>query len=318
MTYIILWLGAIVAANYTTAMFGPTISVVNSFLLIGLMLTTRDKLHLKWEDNGLKVKMGLLIATGGLLSYLTQPKTGVVAIASIVAFTVSETVDSVVFQYTKSINKSNTVSAFVDSIIFPLMAFGSFMPLIFIGQFLSKTLGGYVWYLVLKRKFWALTFAVFLFSATANAADVNVQALKRNGDVLYTAENNVRGLAFAFVDFSKNSAYGEWAVTPKFFKVNPTVQMEFGYPNTPTVGLFGADWNGLQLLYRTDKKMQITYIWFMTKGRLQLDGFIDVTRDSVIAQPQVWYAVAKSMYVGGELEVFNKDVTPAIGVKLNF
>lgn len=317
MIYVILWLGAIVAANYTTAVFGPTISVVNSFLLIGLMLTTRDKLHLKWEDNKLKVKMGLLIATGGLLSYLTQPKTGAIATASIISFAVSETVDSVVFQYTKSVNKSNTASAFVDSLLFPVIAFGSFMPLIFIGQFLSKTFGGYAWQLVLKRKFWVVVPGLFLFN-TASAADADIQTLKQDNAVLYTVENRVRNLAFAFVDLSKNSVYGETTVTPKIFTVNPTVQIEFGYPNIQTVGLFGADWNGLQLLYRTDKKLQITYAWCVVKGKLQFDGFIDLTKNSVISQPQMWYALDKSTALGGELEIFNDKVTPAVGLKIEF
>lgn len=320
MFYVLIWLAAIVAANYTTALFGPTVSVANSFLLIGLMLTTRDKLHLMWEENGLKFKMGLLIATGGLLSYITQPSTGSVAIASVIAFAVSETIDSIVFQYTKSVNKSNVASAFADSLIFPMIAFGSFMPLIFAGQFLSKTLGGYVWNLILKRRFLVIAASLFIFG-TAHAADIDVQALKREHDVVYTVENNVRDLAFAFIDLSKDTAYGEVVVTPKLFSVTPTAQVEFGYSKSfdiPTVGLFGADWNGLQVLYRTDKRLQVTYVWFVVRDRWQFDGFIDITKNSVISQPQVWYSITKSLALGGEMQIFNDNIAPAVGAKARF
>lgn len=149
---IILWLFAIVGANLSIGHFGPEVSIINAFLLIGLGLTTRDHLHRKWEGKHLKVKMGLLIASGGLLSYLTQPGVGRIALASVVAFAISEVIDAIIFHRTKSINKSNAVSGFVDSVLFPTLAFGGFPVLIILGQWVAKFGGGYLWSLALNVK----------------------------------------------------------------------------------------------------------------------------------------------------------------------
>jgi hypothetical protein len=54
------------------------------------------------------------------------------------------------------INGSNVVSSGVDSLIFPTLAFGQLMPVIVIGQFAAKVLGGAVWFFiiaVLKNRF---------------------------------------------------------------------------------------------------------------------------------------------------------------------
>ena len=40
----------------------------------------------------------------------------------------------------------------VDSILFPTIAFGSFLPLIVLGQFAAKVGGGFVWSLLLNRR----------------------------------------------------------------------------------------------------------------------------------------------------------------------
>ncbi|HEX6384492.1 MAG TPA: VUT family protein, partial [Anaerolineae bacterium] len=48
------------------------------------------------------------------------------------------------------IKGSNVPSALVDSLIFPTLAFGSFLWPIVLGQFAAKTLGGFVWSLVFR------------------------------------------------------------------------------------------------------------------------------------------------------------------------
>jgi len=47
------------------------------------------------------------------------------------------------------VNGSNVVSAAVDSVVFPTLAFGSFLPWVILGQFLAKVAGGAVWSLIL-------------------------------------------------------------------------------------------------------------------------------------------------------------------------
>lgn len=55
-----LFLSAIVGANLISAHFGPGASIYNAFFLIGLTLTTRDRLHDLWGRNRFR-NMALLI-----------------------------------------------------------------------------------------------------------------------------------------------------------------------------------------------------------------------------------------------------------------
>jgi len=141
------------AANLLVLAFGPAISPVNSFVLIGLDLALRDWLHMR-----LKVwQMGLLIGVSGLITYLLNPAAGQVAIASAVAFTCAALSDWVAFARLRGrwlfrANGSNLVGAAVDSVIFPTLAFGVLMPQIVLMQFVAKVAGGAVWSFVLNRR----------------------------------------------------------------------------------------------------------------------------------------------------------------------
>lgn len=156
MIYIILYLVAIVIANLTVAAFGPSMIIVNAFLFIGLDLTARDHLHDAWRGNRLLPKMVGLIAAGSLLSWVLNRNAGPIALASFVAFASAASVDGIAYQLLGKyprwlrINGSNVPSALVDSIIFPTLAFGSFLWPLVLGQFLAKTLGGFVWSLIFR------------------------------------------------------------------------------------------------------------------------------------------------------------------------
>ncbi len=150
---ILLYLAAIVGANLLAARFGPSVTVVNAFLFIGLDLTSRDSLHEKWHGKGLLWKMGLLVATGSALSWVLNRNAGKIALASLVAFAAAGVVDAVVYEFARRrgvgkirrINESNIAAAAVDSILFPTIAFGGFLPLITLGQFAAKVFGGAIW-----------------------------------------------------------------------------------------------------------------------------------------------------------------------------
>lgn len=150
-----MYLLAIVLANLTLVYFGPTWSIVNAFLFIGLDLTARDKLHDAWHGKQLILKMSALIAAGSLLSYALNRNAGQIAIASFVAFAAAGLIDSIIYQLLGKyprwlrINGSNVPSAAVDSIIFPTLAFGGFLPLITLGQFTAKVLGGAFWSVII-------------------------------------------------------------------------------------------------------------------------------------------------------------------------
>lgn len=154
MIYPVIYIAALVAANLLVAFIGPWFSVVNSFVLIGLDLTLRDKLHDKWDGNPLKI--GALIAVAGAISYLLNPASGQIAIASVVAFCLSMAADSFVYQklknqpWEKRTTGSNLAGAAVDSVTFPTIAFGGLMPEIVAMQFASKVVGGFIWTKIIK------------------------------------------------------------------------------------------------------------------------------------------------------------------------
>ncbi len=156
MIYSLIFVLSIVVANLTVATFGAWFSPINAFLLIGLDLSLRDKLHDKWNGNPLKI--GLLIAISGVVSYLINPATGMIAIASVTAFCLSMIADAFVYQRLLSkswmikSNGSNIAGAGVDSIAFPTIAFGGLMWQIVLMQFVAKVIGGLIWSKVLNEK----------------------------------------------------------------------------------------------------------------------------------------------------------------------
>lgn len=153
-----LYLAAIVAANLIVARFGPQATVLTAFLLIGLDITARDRLHEAWHGRGLWPKMAALIAAGSLLSWGVNARAGPIALASFVAFATSSLADTLTYHLLRQrawmvkVNGSNLVSAAVDSVIFPTLAFGLLLPLVVLGQFVAKVAGGALWAAALRRR----------------------------------------------------------------------------------------------------------------------------------------------------------------------
>lgn len=144
---------AMTLANLSVATFGPAISPINAFFLIGLDLALRDWLHVRlrvWQ-------MGALIAATGALTYVLNPAAGQIAIASACAFTAAALVDWGTFARLRGswmfrANGSNVAGAAVDSLLFPTIAFGALMPHIVAIQFVAKVAGGAVWAWLIGRK----------------------------------------------------------------------------------------------------------------------------------------------------------------------
>ena len=153
---IIIYLAAIVSANLLILEFGPSVSILNAFFLIGLDLSLRDYLHDCWEKN-LKRNMGLLICAGSGLTILLNLEALQIALASATAFGISALLDSLVYHKLKThpylvrSNSSNLLGSLTDSMIFPVLAFGGFPILIIAGQFAAKLLGGFLWSLGINR-----------------------------------------------------------------------------------------------------------------------------------------------------------------------
>lgn len=151
LAFICLYLGAIVLANFSVLWFGQWATIANAFLFIGLDLTTRDRLHEAWRGKHLRRNMALLILAGSALTLALNFAAWRIALASVVAFAVAAVVDTVTYQRTHSITKSNAWSAAFDSLLFPTIAFGSFLPLVTLGQWLAKVAGGWLWMRILRR-----------------------------------------------------------------------------------------------------------------------------------------------------------------------
>lgn len=154
---VIIYISAICAANLLVAKFGPAVTPINAFLLIGLDMAIRDMKHEQWQGKNLMQRMLLMICAAGILSYLINPASGIIAIASLLAFILSSTVDAAVYQLMikrrvmiKS-NASNVSGAAVDSVAFPLIAFGALTPSIVLFQFSAKIIGGIVFSMIIIK-----------------------------------------------------------------------------------------------------------------------------------------------------------------------
>lgn len=144
---------AMVTANLLVWWLGPWFSPINAFLLIGLDLTLRDVMH----DRLTKWQMLAVILVGGAITWGVNPAAAKIAIASAVAFSASAMADWLAYTLLRSkpwlvrSNGSNVVGAAVDSVIFPTLAFGGFLPHIVAMQFAAKVGGGAVWAWLLTR-----------------------------------------------------------------------------------------------------------------------------------------------------------------------
>ncbi len=102
---VLIYITAIVLANLSVAHFGPWVSPINAFLLIGLDL---------W------IKMLALIVGAGIISFVLNPASMIISIASVVAFVCAGLVDAFVYQRLISkdwmikSNASNASGAAVD------------------------------------------------------------------------------------------------------------------------------------------------------------------------------------------------------------
>jgi len=154
---VFLYIAAAVAANLLVARLGPWSSPVIAFFLIGMDLSLRDYLHERWAARGLAARMGALITAAGAISYLLNPASGMIAIASVTAFCAAALVDGAVYQvlirrhFLVRSNASNAVGALIDSLLFPTIAFGALLPAIIALQFTMKVGGGFLWSLALRR-----------------------------------------------------------------------------------------------------------------------------------------------------------------------
>src|SRR5690625_25078 len=154
------YIAALTLANISVAHFGMWSTPLNAFLLIGFSCVARDALHGMWGGRLERaVKMLLLIVTAGLLSLVVHADAGRIALASTVAFVVSETIDwfaySLLYKrhFLVRSNGSNIFGNISDSILFPIIAFGTVpgVAAVMGVQLFAKRFGGFLWSLLINR-----------------------------------------------------------------------------------------------------------------------------------------------------------------------
>lgn len=158
---ILIYAAAMTLANLSIAHFGPWVSPINAFVLIGLDLALRDWLHVRlkaWQ-------MLALIGASGALTYAMNPGAQHIVIASAAAFTLAALVDWQAFarmsgSWMRRSLGSNVVGAVVDTAVFSALAFMLLAPnpkpLEVVAQIaglqlLAKVAGGSLWAWVLDR-----------------------------------------------------------------------------------------------------------------------------------------------------------------------
>jgi queuosine precursor transporter len=276
----LVFLAAIVVANLTVAHIGPAATVPVAFALIGFTLTVRDRLHDRWQGRGLALRMGGLIAAGGLASWLVNADAGRIAVASMVAFLAAESADAVVYHrlrhlpWLRRANGSNGVSAMVDSLVFPTIAFGALMPLVVLGQYVAKVAGGALWaWFLARRRAVAVAASMLVLALPVSGQVVNVSAAGLRTPYgteavaeLYAAAAPVAGLRpYAIASFS------EWG--------NPVVVTQVAlpvlarYPVLASVesGATWYPWGGYQAKWTAS-----TTVVYLLPARFRLYGVASV------------------------------------------
>lgn len=158
---VLIYAAAMTVANLSIAHYGPWISPLNAFVLIGLDLALRDWLHMRlraWQ-------MLALIGASGLLTYALNPGAQHIVIASAAAFTLSALVDWQAFSrisgsWLRRSMGSNVAGAVVDTAVFSALAFVLLSPnqkplevvaQIAALQLAAKLAGGSLWAWALSR-----------------------------------------------------------------------------------------------------------------------------------------------------------------------
>lgn len=161
--FVLIFLTAIVAANLSISHFGPKAAIWNAVLLVGLDLTTRDRLHDYWKGHLVR-NMGALIVTGSVLSYLlgvalgSGPHVARIAFASCVAFAVAASADTLVYHWRRRAswsdrsNESNLAGAAADSLVFAALLPYPFSWAFVLTLWSAKVAGGYAWSLLLRKR----------------------------------------------------------------------------------------------------------------------------------------------------------------------
>lgn len=154
-----IYLLAFVLSNFIVLYFGSVGLIFTALFLIPFDFVMRCLFHETWKGFELIVKMILLVIAAGIITYLINYDTKLIAFASIFGFAGAQVVAGMFYQlniekdYLIKVNGSDAVGIMFDSIVFQMIAFGAVNWTIFLSQFTLKIIGGLLWYWVIFVKF---------------------------------------------------------------------------------------------------------------------------------------------------------------------
>ena len=153
-----IYLIAFTLANFIVLWYGNVGLIFTALFLIPFDFVMRCLFHETWKGKELVLKLGALVFTASMLTFLINRNTLNIAIASSCGFVCAQIVAGIFYQffinkpYFIKINGSDAVGILVDSLIFQIIAFSVILPEITISQFLLKIGGGLIWYWILFVK----------------------------------------------------------------------------------------------------------------------------------------------------------------------
>jgi uncharacterized PurR-regulated membrane protein YhhQ (DUF165 family) len=153
-----LYLLAFVLSNFIVLCFGAKGLIFTALFLIPFDFVMRCMFHETWKGKELILKLGALVFTASVLTFLINRDTLSIAIASSVGFILAQLFAGVFYQffinrsYFIKVNGSDAIGILVDSLVFQLIAFSVILPEITISQFILKIIGGLFWYWIIFVK----------------------------------------------------------------------------------------------------------------------------------------------------------------------
>jgi uncharacterized PurR-regulated membrane protein YhhQ (DUF165 family) len=153
-----LYLLAFVLSNFIVLYFGAKGLIFTALFLIPFDFVMRCMFHETWKGKELILKLGALVFTASVLTFLINRDTLSIAIASSVGFISAQLFAGIFYQffinrsYFIKVNGSDAVGILVDSLVFQLIAFSVILPEITVSQFILKIIGGLFWYWIIFVK----------------------------------------------------------------------------------------------------------------------------------------------------------------------
>lgn len=141
-----------IIANLMVSLFGPWITPLNALFLISADMVIRDRIQFK----GGFVWSIVACVIAGISTVLINQSAGMIAIASMLSVIIAGIGSAIVFEfksgcfYSKSF-PANVVAAAIDSVAFPIIAFGHLMIEVTVAQFIAKTIGATIILIVMKK-----------------------------------------------------------------------------------------------------------------------------------------------------------------------